>query len=470
MTGQSVSIIITIKAGQMTSELEQTLDVEELEKAMASFTREMHGKIFSVLLELLDKQIQKALPCGWINVGREPRSLIFEHGYVSYRRRIYMDEKGRRRKPLDELLEVEAYARSSQKVGEAGCALASEGTFRQAARLLSYLLKTGFSASSIHRMVRKLGQRIEAQENRYQSTEAGSIQAAVLNCEADGVWLHMQGEQQRRMEVKVAVMYTGKKTTGNGRYCCNNKVFLTQLGGSTKQWQIKLRELADQTYDLSSTRMLAVGGDGATWVKQSFELLGLPTAHLLDRFHVVRAVNRTFGKAINTPELLKTLFSEGLEAVEPQLQACIHRARGSVRKKQREVWQYLDRNRDALIDLDKRGLPNLPFSTLGAAEGNVDKLVRQRMEGRGLCWSLAGAQAMLAVLRHKQQLLEHSFKYIAVAKPDKFVNRVKGSQNKEVYSPYSVSVPIFSGSDASKPWVQLLKRKIDDGLSLNAYL
>jgi hypothetical protein len=100
----------------------------------------------------------------------------------------------------------------------------------------------------------------------------------------------------------------------------------------------------------------------------------------------------------------------------------------------------------------------------------VDKLVRQRMEGRGLCWSLAGAQAMLAVLRHKQQLLEHSFKYITVAKPDKFVNRVKGSQNKKVYSPYSVSVPIFSGSDASKPWVQLLKRKIDDGLSLNAYL
>jgi hypothetical protein len=123
-----------------------------------------------------------------------------------------------------------------------------------------------------------------------------------------------------------------------------------------------------------------------------------------------------------------------LEAVEPQLQACIHRARGSVRKKQREVWQYLDCNRDALIDLDKRGLPKLPFSTLGAAEGNVDKLVRQRMEGRGLCWSLAGAQAMLAVLRHKQQLLEHSFKYIAVVKPDKFLNRVKGSQNKEVYS------------------------------------
>jgi hypothetical protein len=50
------------------------------------------------------------------------------------------------------------------------------------------------------------------------------------------------------------------------------------------------------------------------------------------------------------------------------------------------------------------------------------------------------------------------------------VNRVKGSQNKEVYSPVSVSVPIFSGSDASKPWVQLLKRKINDGLSLNAYL
>ncbi len=39
---------------------------------------------------------------------------------------------------------------------------------------------------------------------------------------------------------------------------------------------IKLRELADRHFDLNQTNYLVVGGDGATRVKHSFDLLNLP--------------------------------------------------------------------------------------------------------------------------------------------------------------------------------------------------
>lgn len=469
MTAETVSIIITIRAGEKTAEIKSDLGVDDLEKAITKLGTELTSTIFGKVLELIDQHLQEGLPDEWTNVGKEERSIVFEHGYVHFWRRIYRDEKGKRRKPLDELLNIKPYERNSRNVHEIGGVMAADTTYRRAADLMSYMLKTAFSASSIHRMVKKVGQQLEDQENTFESTEPGIISAPVLNAESDGVWIHLQGKDKKRAEVKVAVIYTGKKAIGKGRFRCENKVIMTQLGGSTLDWQIKLRELADRTYNLAATRMLVVGGDGSSWVKKSYDLLNLPTTHLLDRFHVVRAVRQAFGSEINITELLRTLFSEGMEGVHSQLMDCIHKAKNPLRKKMIEVYNYLSNNRDALLDLDKRSLPDLPFSTLGAMEGNVDKLVRQRMEGRGLCWSMRGAICMLAVLRHKEELKYHSLSYVSVLKTKKSANKVKVLKNEKIYRPISGSIPIFNSSEQSKYWVQLLKSKLNSGLSINAF-
>jgi hypothetical protein len=48
----------------------------------------------------------------------------------------------------------------------------------------------------------------------------------------------------------------------------------------------------DNTY---VSAQLVVGGDGNSWVKQSFDLLGLPTIFVLDRHHLYRNAWRAFG-------------------------------------------------------------------------------------------------------------------------------------------------------------------------------
>jgi hypothetical protein len=387
-----------------------------------------------------------------------------EMGYISFRRRVYVDETGKRRKLLDEVLRLRPYQRNSPRVQELACGVATDSSYRQAACWLSEMVKTPISASSIGRMVHQIGAQMEAQDSAFLSPEAGQILARVLYAEADGVWIHLQDKHQpgrKRAEVKVGIMYTGKRAIAQDRSACENKVVLTQLGGTPEAWRLKWRELADSTYNLAAAQLLVVGGDGATWVRQSFDEVSEKRAALLDRFHLVRAVHQAFAKELDTTALLEKLTQKGWGAVEAEVRAAI-----KGKPERLKAYLYLKNNADSLMELKYRFPANLTFSSLGAIEGNVDKLVRQRMRGRGASWSRPGAIAMLAILRHKQDLHHHAFRYSQNPKPKKYIHRVSKEQNE--YHPYRASIPAFIGPEFADPTVQLLKRKLLEELSLSS--
>ncbi len=182
-----------------------------------------------------------------------------------------------------------------------GGVLAGQTTYRMAADSLSYILKTRISPSSIQRMVWKTGGCVVEQERAARCEEGGKIAVPVLYGESDGVWVHLQHEKEKKKEVKVAVMYSGKKAIGKGRNKLENKVAMTQFGGTTAEWQEKLRDLADRTYDLESTRLLVAGGDGNAWVK---------------------------GGKLKLSDLRSRLFREDFETIADDLLTCIHQTRG----------------------------------------------------------------------------------------------------------------------------------------------
>ena len=134
----------------------------------------------------------------------------------------------------------------------------------------------------------------------------------------------------------------------------------------------------------------------------------------------------------------------------------------------KQIYKYLLKHRHALVDLDKRGLAIKNFCTLGAAEGNVDKLVRQRMRGRGCCWSIAGATAMLAVLPHINALSEHVFEYHSTTKKEPCKNNIKETQGTG-YRPVSGSLSFLKQRKNSEMWVELLKANLNSNLLLNEF-
>lgn len=469
MTASAITIIITTNIGEMSTQFQQKVRIDNLEEDLALLGKRQTREIFLMVTGQLDEKLKEVVPRQWKVVGSERRTVVFEHGTVSFKRRIYRDEEGKRRKPLDELLGLEPYARTSRHVREKGCSLAAETTFRKAAQLLSYCTNSEFGAATILRMLRRTADAVEEQEEKNQDSEAGHITSSVLYGEADGLWINLQREAQRRAEVKIGIMYTGKKQIGKRRFRCENKVSMTQIGGTTLEWQIKLRELAYRTYNLERTRLLVVGGDGSQWAKQSFDLLGLPKTHLLDRYHIAQNVKLGFGDVLDTRGLLKQLFSHGFKAVQKQLEDIIGQSAGQTKKLRMSVYHYLKNNEEGLLDLDKRPIPQVPFSKLGAIEGNVDKLVRQRMKGRGFCWTFKGAKAMLAILRHKEELANHSFCYVPIKSEVKKMKKCPKPKKKYDYLPPLYSIPILQGPQKSETWVQLLRYKLNYDLSINSF-
>lgn len=83
---------------------------------------------------------------------------------------------------------------------------------------------------------------------------------------------------------------------------------------------------------------------GAAWVQNSFDLLGLPEIHLLDRFHALYSLRRSFASVLGISELSKELFSQGFSAgsawsisgAQALLAAMLHKQLIESR-----VWAYL---------------------------------------------------------------------------------------------------------------------------------
>lgn len=471
MTDEAVQISITIRVAKRELKIERKINLEELEETIQGIAMETGQEALGMGIKEFDDRIAEKKPKGWQNVGTEERWLVSSIGAMRYKRRIYLDEKGNRRKPADELLGIEKYGRMSGQVQEMGASLACMGTYRLAASQLSYMIKTPISHSAVQRMAWNTGNRIadgeEAERRRVfehgESIEGGKIKASALYGESDGVWVHLQREKRRSAEVRVAIMSTGRKQIGKDRYRFENKRCITAIGLNSEQWQEQIVRETHLYYDLSETKMLISGGDGNQWVRHSFDRMDIPQELILDRFHLHRAARRTFHDKAEAKQIVTQICEEGFSSVTKDLRQRIEQSEGRERQKLKEFYSYIHNNQDGLLDLEHRGI-DLP-AYLGGIEGNVDKLVVHRMKGRGCSWRLRGLRAMLALCRNCDELKQHSFRYLPLAIPHKN-NHVVQKLDVEYSEVLYKNMPILHGPDHDKPWVNNLRKIVHGRPSL----
>jgi Uncharacterised protein family (UPF0236). len=110
---------------------------------------------------------------GGVSIRTGARRYQFQGFSISYRRRSYRMPDGRISTPLDEVLGFEKYQRRSGKAKEQICALASSVSYRKAVQINGYINQKLVSASTVCRVVREVGQRIEAQEAQFEAEAAG---------------------------------------------------------------------------------------------------------------------------------------------------------------------------------------------------------------------------------------------------------------------------------------------------------
>ena len=206
-------------------------------------------------------------------------------------------------------------------------------------------------------------------------------------------------------------------------------------------------------------KLLAVGGDGGSWVGSTFNLCGVKhIERVLDPFHIKRAIRAAFSDALELSPVYDALFHGGFSAVALTLRPLTKKGRPSIRSARLNCLRYLENHQDEILPLSERNLPFDHLCSLGCMESNIGKAIALRMKTRGCSWSRSGAQAMSAILCHLPELFDHSFHYCDFKK----VNDIAISSRRRLPPQpqpqiYCASFPIVSSGKASAPFYSLFK-------------
>ena len=122
----------------------------------------------------------------------------------------------------------------------------------------------------------------------------GERAAPVLYGESDGVWVHLQREKRKSAEVRVAILSTGRKAIGKGRFRLENKRCITAVGLNSEKWQEQILREAHVCYDLEQTSLMVCGGDGNQWVRKSFDRLQIKQEFLWIAFTSAGQLDRPY--------------------------------------------------------------------------------------------------------------------------------------------------------------------------------
>jgi len=224
--------------------IEVTLDAR-MDDSIYHGMQKCSQKLQVEMLDVVDIHLQHTVARDWENKGRKERQIVTSNGWVNYKRRIYKDREGNWRKPLDEILKLKPRAHYTLSVKEKAGYLVSELAYREASSALGWLIGTDISHTTTGRLMKQVGQSLEAAEEEQlervfehgEGLEAGKQEAEVLYGESDGVWISLQGEERKKTEVRVGILYTGKKVIAEGRNRLENKVTMTKIVKNSQEWQ-----------------------------------------------------------------------------------------------------------------------------------------------------------------------------------------------------------------------------------------
>jgi len=373
-------------------------------------------RIIRRFLETLDERLALVRDRGWQVEGYRRHQLVTPWGVVVVRRRLY--RRGRQRVfLLDRLLGWQPGRSYTAKVTQLAALVASQLPFRPASELLE-ALGMPLSHMTVHRLVQQVGGAIAEQQE--QEAEAlfgdGELppseerEVERLYVEADGVWIHLQRERQKMVEVWSSITYEGwqaltprrpRSASPPIRYrLVEKRVFSDVAGRGTVFWQRHITALHHR-YDLRSVSQWVLNGDGAAWIDVGRSYLPGQCVRQLDRFHLARALRRALGALAG--EAYGLCVSGRWDKTARLWQRAL-KAAGSDEQRRliRDQRRYVHGQAEALTDYRQQLASGPDCRSLGAMESNGDKLIKNRMGKRGMAWTLAGAKHMTKVLQERK--------------------------------------------------------------------
>ena len=402
---------------------ESQITFKELEQKIFAYVCETAVEMTRIILEDYDKEIHADRDRSqYRDKGKRTTTIKTVYGDVTYERYVYqtMDEEGHRAFVylLDEAVNMDKIGLISTNLAEKIASCVTENPYRVTADIISNTSGQKISHGGAWKLVQKLGERVSMEEEllvkQMNADKAeGSREIKVLFEEMDGVWLRMQGKDHKsipKQEMKVATVYEGwDKEDRSGSRLCGKKV----IAGMEKSSEFHEKREAQirSIYNADEIEYRILNGDGGSWIKDPYEP---DTVFQLDRFHIRQEIKRKLNQDKEAAKAVEGLFEA--EKMDEML-SYIRIYADSVEtedekdkraKKARELYEYLNHNKEGLMPYQKRGimLPEPPegmkYGNMGVQENQNCTVITMRMKGDRKRWSVKGANNMAKLLYRKE--------------------------------------------------------------------
>jgi len=462
----------------------ENLTLDTLEEAIFDIGQQLGQTAFVNALGQYDAILAKSRLRGELkNIRKKTKYLQTRIGDICYRRTLYREKtSGKLRYLLDEALKIDKNQRLSLKMTEIVAVLACIGPYRAAQEHMLKLMGLSLSHEAIRQNVIREGKRIEereAQEHRKMKAldyPAPQDTPDVVYNETDTTYIRKQNRnkkkerKQRHLEVKLGVGYTGKEPRYNGgkkkSRKLSRKIVYADIRSDRNEFMDKFSCISEKEFGLSVVKDKYLGSDGDAWIREGAREYFPGSTHLLCPFHLFRNLRRALPGKKRSQQRLKKLFEQNrIDKVLVRLKRMIKMIRSRKPKKNiAGFYAYVRNNRQGIeesmrIRLDKN------IQSAGAVEPNIDKLIAHRFKGRGLSWSLEGAQALLKI---RQTIANGQWddwwydkrgKHIEIKAVFKQPLTAKEMTKHRAIAPFiEMELPCYRGPDQSKPWVGVLHK------------
>lgn len=403
---------------------EKRISFKEVEKKVFAYVCWVGREIIRMILEAYDDELAlKRDKAAYRDKGKRRTSIKTVLGEVEYSRHVYQTKTEDGRKAfvylLDDAMQMEKIGLISTNLAEKIAYAVTESPYRVTAEAISGTCGQCISAGGVWNLVQRLGERVSAEEE-HAVRQMGACQTEgkgappVLFEEMDGVWLSMQDarhKKARKQEMKVSTTYEGwdAEKEGQGRSTLVGKKMLAGMEGSA-EFHEKREALIRQRYDADEIGQRVLNGDGGSWIKDPYD----PEAIFqLDRYHIQQEILRKIGDR-KAREDIRGLLEEGkpeemlgyILTYAESIESPDEGDTGS--QKARELYQYLNNNKEGLLPYDRRGvkIPEPPegviYKGMGVQESQNCTAITMRMKHRRMRWSKPGANNMAKALYRKE--------------------------------------------------------------------
>lgn len=403
---------------------EELISFKELEKKIFAYVCKVAREITVHILESYDKELaENRDKKQYRNKGKRQTSIKTVYGEVEYSRNVYRtktaDGQAAHVFLLDQAMQMDKIGLISTNLAEKIALTVTESPYRVTADMITSTCGQSISAGGVWNMMQRLGERIAEEESHaVEQMNAGQAQGEkmvpVLFEEMDGVWLNMQDEHHRKMkkqEMKVFTMYEGwdAEKEKSGRSTLVEKEMLAGMEKS-QEFHEKREACIRKKYNADEIGQRILNGDGGIWIKEPYD----PDVIIqLDRYHIYQEILHKINDKVAQSEIRRLFKEEKIEKMLEYIEVYATSVespdeKDTKSKKARELYQYLNNNKEGLLPYQKRGI-NIPepgegivYKGMGIQENQNCTVITLRMKKRRMRWSVKGANNLAKALYRKE--------------------------------------------------------------------